>query len=278
MKKVLGIPLGLLLFVWSASAQVSFVTHIAAVSSNHSAVTTSTLDTSACTSHCLIVAFVAAYQGANPTVSDSLGNTWILQKDVPGYYINAAVYATFSPTVGSAQTFTVGGYNPSIAVEVFSGVASGPNQTNGADHLSPASTGSVTPTNANELVVTGGGAWLNPTYTPTVSAGFTLVDSLPQTQTGITGNGAGIESAYQIQTAATAENATWTCANDEYGGVQLTPLIVTFYSVETPGALSVATTSLPNGQTGTPYSFQLTTQGGVAPITWSQTAGTLPLD
>jgi len=41
-------------------------------------------------------------------------------------------------------------------------------------------------------------------------------------------------------------------------------------------ALTVTTTSLPNGQVGTPYSATLAATGGTAPYTWALTAGTLP--
>jgi hypothetical protein len=40
--------------------------------------------------------------------------------------------------------------------------------------------------------------------------------------------------------------------------------------------LSVATTSLPGGSTGTAYSQQLQSNGGTAPVSWSVTLGTLP--
>ena len=41
-------------------------------------------------------------------------------------------------------------------------------------------------------------------------------------------------------------------------------------------AMIVTTVSLPDAEVGVPYSVQLTETGGVTPITWTQTAGTLP--
>ncbi len=41
-------------------------------------------------------------------------------------------------------------------------------------------------------------------------------------------------------------------------------------------SFSIATTTLPNGQISSPYSATLTPSGGIAPISWSQTGGTLP--
>ncbi|MBI3682288.1 MAG: putative Ig domain-containing protein [Acidobacteria bacterium] len=39
---------------------------------------------------------------------------------------------------------------------------------------------------------------------------------------------------------------------------------------------SIATTTIPNGVVGVPYSFTLAAQGGTAPLTWSVTGGQLP--
>ncbi len=43
-----------------------------------------------------------------------------------------------------------------------------------------------------------------------------------------------------------------------------------------PDPISVLTSTLPNGQVGTPYSATLAATGGTAPYTWSLTGGTLP--
>src|SRR5207302_6466795 len=44
----------------------------------------------------------------------------------------------------------------------------------------------------------------------------------------------------------------------------------------TPAALTITTTSLPNGQVNTAYSTTLAATGGTTPYTWSLTSGTLP--
>jgi hypothetical protein len=43
-----------------------------------------------------------------------------------------------------------------------------------------------------------------------------------------------------------------------------------------PKALSITTTSLPNGEVGAAYSWTLTASGGTTPYTWSVSSGTLP--
>ena len=50
----------------------------------------------------------------------------------------------------------------------------------------------------------------------------------------------------------------------------------TFSLTISPRPLSVTTTSLPGGQTGTAYSANLAASGGTPPYKWSQTGGTLP--
>jgi hypothetical protein len=48
-------------------------------------------------------------------------------------------------------------------------------------------------------------------------------------------------------------------------------------TVNSAGSLSIKTTSLPNGTLNAAYSAMLQSSGGFAPITWSLTAGTLPM-
>src|SRR6185437_1516949 len=43
-----------------------------------------------------------------------------------------------------------------------------------------------------------------------------------------------------------------------------------------PGALTITTSALPNGQVGKAYSAMLAASGGTAPMTWTLTSGTLP--
>lgn len=71
-------------------------------------------------------------------------------------------------------------------------------------------------------------------------------------------------------TAATSVPITFTVSDSNKKSVSTT-LALTIAPV-----FSVATTSLPNGQIGHPYSATLTVSGGTAPITWSLTSGSLP--
>lgn len=48
-----------------------------------------------------------------------------------------------------------------------------------------------------------------------------------------------------------------------------------YFNVAPPPPFSITTTTLPNGQVGIPYNFQLQTSGGVAPITFYESSGSV---
>lgn len=73
-----------------------------------------------------------------------------------------------------------------------------------------------------------------------------------------------------------AGTSTFTVQVSDQG---LPPIVVTqqlSISIQAPPALSISTTTLPNASQGSPYGFPLAASGGVAPITWSITSGSLP--
>jgi hypothetical protein len=200
---------------------------------------------------------------------DSSGNTYTLLYEIPDYsVVGVSLWVAFNPTVTSSMTFNTSGYPGAapIAVSIYSGVAS-PDQTNGAVSLS---TGNITPTNINELIVACVANQISVAPTAATSP-LTFLDGVYNSTTR---DGAG--SAYQIQTTpATTVGTTFTAP-----GGSPAALIASFYSDETPGTLSINSTSLPegfvgytypsNGGTwGTPYTGQLTAVGGILPYTWS---------
>jgi hypothetical protein len=218
--------------------------------------------------------------GMPSTPTDSSGNTYVIgyspQLSTPG-----ALFVAYSPTVTSSMTFSIGG-GGTIAVAGFSGIAGGPDKTAALGIPGSSSSGtltvpSVTPTNANELVLgcyyenDGGGGTTPPTVTP-----VTLLDRQAST---VNPGYAYVASAYQIQTTAAAVSTVWTigAANGSTGQT------ATFYSVESPAPLVITSTAVPEGfvstaysSTGSLYSNQLTATGGVQPYVWTKTSGTLP--
>lgn len=187
------------------------VGHVVAGSADTNNVTTGTLDTTGAT---LLVLVLSNYNAVATTISDSKGNTWTaLTGFNQASNAHCRIYWSVPTSVGSGHTFTASstaGY-PSISVSAFSGpVRTSPaDQQNGAGGASALSVGSVTPTEDNELLVTGVCCWTSGggVGPSSVDAGFTfsvsiLMDAVP--------NHYGGGSAYKIQTTAAAVNPAWT--------------------------------------------------------------------
>ncbi len=165
----------------------------------------------------LIVVSGAWFAGVTTdmVISDSKSNlTWVaLTAHANSGNIRNQLFYCFSPTVGSGHTFDLSGPSTfsSIQVIAFNNIAASPfDVENGADaNASSLQTGSVTPSQANSLVISGeanenngsGGA-------ATINSGFTREVALPY--------GAGFEGgciAYKILSAIAAENPTWDIVN-----------------------------------------------------------------
>ncbi|HEX7769696.1 MAG TPA: hypothetical protein VF422_06670 [Dokdonella sp.] len=185
----------------------SRITGAKAGSADGDTVTTSGINTAGAD---LLVAIVAQESAvADAAFSDSKGNTWTKltgQTESPG---KSVLYWCRPTSVGSGHTFTAtqSSSRPSVCVEAWSGSATSPfDQQNGAhssDGGATLATGSVTPTQDNELVIAGAAA--RGQTVSSIDGGFTLANS----QAGsATNDGAAI--AYLVQTSATAANPTWT--------------------------------------------------------------------
>lgn len=187
----------------------TLVAHTAANGATSGGVTTSSINTTGADFLVLIVSDYQATTASTPT--DSKSNTWTaLTPQATGVFNRCKIWYCKNPTVGSGHTFTytlTAGFS-SLAVAAFSGsdTSSPFDQQNGAS-TSGATTiqpGSVTPSQANELIVVG----LAETNSGSVSinGGFTISDQVDY----VPGTAFGVSLAYLIQTTATAENPTWT--------------------------------------------------------------------
>lgn len=187
--------------------------------------TTSAIDTTGAD----LIVIVAGGQGSTNTVSDSKGNTWTALTQQSSTGILSRIFYCQNPTVGTGHTFTNTIDNFSvgaIAVAAFSGSTSSPfDQQNGAGagFTGSIACGSVTPTQANELIVCGGLFYVGES-TLTIDAGQTRIEYLQSSS----GNYTGVGLAYEIQTTATTRNPTWTINNG--GEAQLNAHIATFKS------------------------------------------------
>lgn len=191
----------------------------------------SAVDTTGCD---LLVVSVSYFTGgATPTVTDSKSNTWtgLTARNTGNNSTNRLYYAK-NPTVGSGHTFTVTASNTTMCVSGFSGTnTTAPfDQENGAGSVNATSlaTGSVTPSEDNELVVTGINTGNNGSPF-TIGSGFTI-------SVQNTGGGSNFDCglAYIIQTTAGAVNPTWTINALD----QVSTTIATFKSAAAGGGIA----------------------------------------
>ncbi len=204
-----------LLFCLPARAAIALVAHTAR---SDGTTTTAAINTTGAT--LLVVDLVT--RGANPTVSDSQGDTWnyLTYYSVPshGYLVIAYSYSKSGGALSTStsHTFTVsGGSYPSIAASAWSGTLTtsavlDSSTVNGASSSSTASlpTGSTgTLSGVGELVFSGWGSDNPNGYSVsslTVSGGGLSVLDLPTSDTNDN-----IADAYCVESSTTAVDATW---------------------------------------------------------------------
>lgn len=175
--------------------------------------TSGTVDTS--TANFIAVWFAGG--SAARTLSDSKSNTWLAGTEVQGFFGTRAGrwYYAYNAIVGTGHTFTITGTGsaPTLQVLWYSGVKSSadPFDSEAAGGTSNSATtiqaGSVTPTEANCLVLSG--LFIDGFKTPTIDGGFTKEQSTTDTNFGHFYGAAGD----LVQTTATAANPTWTVAS-----------------------------------------------------------------
>jgi hypothetical protein len=197
---------------------------VSATTADNNTVTTAAIDSTGAN---LIVLVVSGTTGVTDyTVSDSKSNTYTaLTRYVGAPSVDVRMHYVAAPTVGSGHTFTVtknsgGSMFPSVAVLAVSGAHATPHdQENGNNAASAAavSTGNVTPSQDNELIVAGC-SYTGPN--PSTVTGGSLVED----EDIVEGAGYGVTIAHEIQTTATTVSATFTVG----GARELAAAIETF--------------------------------------------------
>lgn len=168
-----------------------------------------------------LVATIADADGTS-TLSDSKSNLGWTKRTTYGTAPRISIWYCANPTVGTAHTFTVTatGKYPTLSVASFSGGATvAPYDVENGATLSNASlisTGSITPTADNMLVIAGlardGAASAS-----SINGGFTIAQDH-----GIVGGQAyGGSMAYLIQTTAAAANPQWSWTGGSTGGADI---------------------------------------------------------
>lgn len=170
--------------------------------------TTSSIDT---TGASLLVVGVSSYgpPSGSATISDSKSNTWTLLTLYAGVDYGIQVYYATNPSVGSGHTVTTGGglSFPGLVFSAFSGVdtASPFDVENGNSAIASTNqAGTVTPSNANSLVISAAAIRQSGMLPTSIDGGFTILDQ----GGGVSGIAVGM--AYLIQTSIAAADPTWT--------------------------------------------------------------------
>ena len=183
--------------------------HAQASAATTTPATTGAIDT---TGASLLVVLSSTDLSVPSVITDSKSNTWVnrtVYSDA-GSTVGLKVSYVVNPTVGTSHTFTNTGYNPSIAVLVFSGAAtSTPYDVENGQNMGTGTTGtpgSVTPGTDNEVVVTGMATTSADGGFVSIGSSFTMTDDVDPTFA----TGYPLIAAYKIQTTAGAENPLWT--------------------------------------------------------------------
>jgi hypothetical protein len=187
--------------------------------SDTSTCNTSPIDTTGVT---LLIAVAAWFAGVtSPAVmADNKGNTWVERDRVTdGSNVIVSIYDCVAPTVGTNHVFSLTGTTtlPSLVVDGWSGEhASSPFDQVAAGATATSTTiqpGSVTPTQNNELVVTG---ICSDTQIDSIDGSFVITTNIA----GVPSTSFDVAAARLIQTSAAAANPTWTVNSS--GGLRST--------------------------------------------------------
>jgi hypothetical protein len=156
----------------------------------------------------LIVVWAVGQNGGAFTFTDDPSgqspNTWTTLTERPSSGVKGQFYYVQAPNKSATHTFRLQGAFVSVYVMAFSGAVAAPfDQENGAANSSSAtiSTGSVTPSEANELIIAGVATNGSPSYA--INGGFTIA------QSNINAGSFAGAIACLIQTSATAANPQW---------------------------------------------------------------------
>jgi hypothetical protein len=176
--------------------------------------TTDAIDTTGAT---LLVLVASVYRplATSPLPSDSKGNTWTARTsyDSGSNDPRVKIYYAQNPVVGSGHTVTLSDTNsfPVLTLLAFSGTATASvydtenGANSGASPVTSLASGSVSPSQDGEVIVTGI-TWNSDGGTsPSIDNGFTVTQSL----TSISGTRMGGGAGYKIQTTAASVNPGW---------------------------------------------------------------------
>lgn len=152
----------------------------------------------------LIIVVCAENSASACSLSDNQSNTWLNAPPTryPLFGLGIQIqYALCSGKTSATHTFTSDRAG-SISIMAFSGVGASPFDQENGTYNNTVQPGSLTPSQDNELVVSGW-TWNTPGVTVTSVTGMTLVNQIDA------GAMVGVSGGYVIQTTAGAINPTW---------------------------------------------------------------------
>ena len=229
----------------------------------------------------LIVITCSYYNGNPGAPTDNKGNTYTPLTNRGAAYANQQMYYCANPVVGAGHTFTQpsspASNNVSASVAWFSGtVASGVlDVESGGTTLSA----SITPSQANSLIVFAAAGWYGPANPCTVSSPFTAAQAVVN---GVPDEPACV--AYYIQGSAATVTPTWTIGGSPIsvvhsiavfkpGATDTTPPVLTSPTGTATSATTATIGATTDEGNGTLYAVVTTsaTQPSVAQIKAGQT-------
>ncbi len=169
----------------------------------------------------LIVVALSYAPSSTPVLSDPpQNNPWTpLPECNLGTGAAIRLYYKARPTTNAAHTMTVNGsgITSGIAIACFTGDFPGATDqaTSAIANTTSLATGSVTPTQDNELIVTG--LVKDHNETPSINGGFAIAGIGAY----VPGSNYMAAIAYLIQTTATAANPSWSWATNANGGAPI---------------------------------------------------------
>lgn len=210
MKRILFTAVALLVWANPAWATITLQQHTSAGSTNGDSVTTSAINTTTGSPNLIVIGVSYNGGGAGCTPTDSVSNAYTGLTSYPdGSFRTVRLWYKYAPTTNASHTFSCSdtGTLPTLTVAAFSGAATSPfdveNGAGAGGSETELATGSITPTQDNELIIS---VLSGPDdATANVNESMTKIEEVEV----VAGQHVGGRLAYKVQTTATAINVTW---------------------------------------------------------------------
>jgi len=193
----------------AAPLQAGIGAHTCKTSTDDDTVTTTGISSVGASAAIIVVGSAKAQTAVTPTTTGSDTVTGLTEQDDVSNTLRGRIWYVVNPTSSATYQVTATrttGY-PSVCVLMLTGTATSPFDVQNGNNTNMGGTtlqiGSVTPSMPNSIVIDG--FVTTDTGAPSINSSQTLIDNAVGTAHGF-----GVAIAYEIQTAITARNPTWT--------------------------------------------------------------------